>query len=83
MRSFTHARAMANALQVALFHVSEHHGVATPGAVSFQKVQLKRRDAELEAKRYPNLSPGLEMVLWGGRLIWKQADMLRTTDRGY
>lgn len=49
-----------------LLHVSEHHGDATPGARCFIPMQqLKAFHAELLAKDYPNLNPGIETVSWG------------------
>jgi len=50
-----------------VFHVSEHHGDATPG--SHVRVEIKGlRDfhAELIAKRDKNNRPGLEQPPWGG-----------------
>lgn len=49
-----------------LLHVSEHHGDATPGGRCFIPMQqLKAFHAELQAKDYPNLNPGIETVPWG------------------
>lgn len=49
-----------------LLHVSEHHGDATPGGRCFIPMQqLKTFHAELQAKDYPNLKPGIETVPWG------------------
>jgi len=49
-----------------LLHVSEHHGDATPGGRCFIPMQqLKAFHAELQAKDYPNLNPGIEAVPWG------------------
>ena len=49
-----------------LLHVSEHHGDATPGGRCFIPMQqLEAFHAELQAKDYPNLNPGIETVPWG------------------
>jgi len=49
-----------------LLHVSEHHGDATPGGRCFIPMQqLDAFHAELQAKDYPNLNPGIETVPWG------------------
>jgi hypothetical protein len=43
-----------------LLHVSEHHGDASPGGRCFIPMQqLKAFLAELRAKHYPNLNPGI------------------------
>ena len=49
-----------------LLHVSEHHGDATPGGRCFIPMQrLQQLHAELQAKNYPNMNPGVETVPWG------------------
>ncbi|WP_122074878.1 VOC family protein [Pseudophaeobacter sp. EL27] len=49
-----------------LLHVSEHHGDATPGGRCFIPMQqVKAFHAELQAKDYPSLNPGIETVPWG------------------
>lgn len=49
-----------------LLHVSEHHGDATPGAGCFVPIQqLEQLHAELQAKNYSNMNPGIETVPWG------------------
>jgi hypothetical protein len=49
-----------------VLHVSEHHGDATPGSCVFIEMSgLRAFHAELQAKDYPNLRPGLENLPWG------------------
>lgn len=51
----------------AVFHLSEHHGDATPGAhVRVEIEGLRDFHAELTAKHYKNNRPGLEQPSWGG-----------------
>lgn len=50
-----------------VFHLSEHHGDATPGShVRIEVTDLSAFHAELAAKRYKNNRPGLEQPPWGG-----------------
>lgn len=50
-----------------IFHISEHHGDATPGsAVRVGVNGLREFHAELIGKRYKNMRPGLETPPWGG-----------------
>ncbi|HRN89134.1 glyoxalase superfamily protein [Hyphomicrobium sp.] len=49
------------------FHISEHHGDATPGShVRVEVTGLAAFHAELIAKAYRNNRPGLERPPWGG-----------------
>ena len=49
-----------------VLHVSEHHADATPGSCVFIEMSgLRAFHAELQAKDYPNLRPGLENLPWG------------------
>lgn len=49
------------------FHISEHHGDATPGShVRIEVKGLVELHAELIGKRYRNNRPGLERPDWGG-----------------
>jgi hypothetical protein len=69
-----------------IFHISEHHGDATPGsAVRIGVHGLQQFHAELAAKNYKNMRPGLETPPWGGlevtvidpagnRIIFAQTD---------
>ena len=69
-----------------VLHVSEHHGDGSPGVnVRFDITGLHDFHAELIAKRYKNMRPGLETPEWGGtemtvidgagnRLIFVEAD---------
>lgn len=48
-------------------HISEHHGDGSPGAnVRIEVTGLKAFHAEITAKGYGNMRPGLEMPEWGG-----------------
>jgi hypothetical protein len=50
-----------------LFHLSEHHGDGSPGAnVRVEVTGLAEFHAELTAKHYRNMRPGLERPEWGG-----------------
>lgn len=47
-------------------HLSEHHGDATPGANVFVTMRgVSAYHAELTAKAYPFLRPGIEDLPWG------------------
>ena len=47
-------------------HLSEHHGDGSPGAVVFvETTGLHAFHAELAAKRYKYLRPGIEDAPWG------------------
>lgn len=51
-----------------VLHLSEHHGDATPGsAVYVSMTGLQDLHAELAAKGYANLRPGICRTPWGGR----------------
>ena len=51
-----------------VLYVSEHHGDATPGsAVRIEITGIEAFHAELLAKRYKNMRPGLERQEWGSR----------------
>lgn len=48
-------------------HVSEHHGDGSPGVhVRIEVTGLKAFHAEIMAKGYGNMRPGLERPDWGG-----------------
>lgn len=50
-----------------VLHLSEHHGDGSPGArVRVEVGGLRVLHADLVAKRYRNLRPGLEQPPWGG-----------------
>jgi catechol 2,3-dioxygenase-like lactoylglutathione lyase family enzyme len=69
-----------------VLHVSEHHGDGSPGVnVRIDVTGLRDFHAELIARRYKNMRPGLETPEWGGtemtvidgagnRLIFVEAD---------
>ena len=43
-----------------VLHLSEHHGDGTPGSTVFVETQgIRNYQAELEAKDYPYLRPGI------------------------
>lgn len=47
-------------------HLSMHHGDGTPGSLVFVRMKgVRAFHAELTAKRYPMLNPGLESQPWG------------------
>ena len=47
-------------------HLSEHHGDGSPGAVAFvETTGLRAFQAELAARKYGYLRPGLHEVDWG------------------
>lgn len=49
-----------------ILHLSEHHGDATPGSTVFVPMRgVRAFHAELSAKRYPFLRPGIEAMPWG------------------
>jgi catechol 2,3-dioxygenase-like lactoylglutathione lyase family enzyme len=49
-----------------VLHVSEHHGDATPGsAVRIAAADLEGLLAELRARPYSSLNPGIEAQPWG------------------
>ncbi len=49
-------------------HISGHHGDATPGsALRIEVDDLDALHAELGARDYPNLRPGIEEMPWGFR----------------
>jgi hypothetical protein len=50
-----------------LLHLSEHHGDGSPGThIRIIVTGLKFLHAELIAKQYRNMRPGLETPPWGG-----------------
>lgn len=54
----------------AVLHLSEHHGDGSPGAVVFVPMAgLDAFGAELAAKDYPYLDPGIEDVPWDSRCM--------------
>lgn len=51
-----------------VLHLSEHHGDGSPGVVVFVRMKgLADLQAELAAKRYRHLRPGIEEQPWGMR----------------
>ncbi|HVL81996.1 MAG TPA: glyoxalase superfamily protein [Actinomycetota bacterium] len=51
-----------------VLHLSEHHGDATPGAgLRIEVGDLDAFHAELSAKPYANMRPGIEDMPWGTR----------------
>lgn len=51
-----------------LLHLTEHHGDCCPGAAMRILIDdLDRLHAELHAKDYPYLNPGIEAMPWGTR----------------
>jgi uncharacterized glyoxalase superfamily protein PhnB len=54
----------------AVLHLSEHHGDGSPGAVVFVPMTgLEALHAELAAKDYPYMNPGIEDAPWGAKLM--------------
>jgi catechol 2,3-dioxygenase-like lactoylglutathione lyase family enzyme len=52
------------------FHLSEHHGDATPGSAVYVYVsEIDALLAELQAKEYRHLRPGILEQTWGMREI--------------
>ena len=50
-----------------VFHVTEHHGDGSPGIhVTIEVKGLKAFHAEITAKDYGSMRPGLEKPEWGG-----------------
>ncbi len=48
------------------FHLSEHHGDATPGSTCFVPMEgIHAYQKELIGKNYKNMRPGVEKVDWG------------------
>jgi catechol 2,3-dioxygenase-like lactoylglutathione lyase family enzyme len=53
-----------------VLHLSEHHGDGTPGTVVFFRVAgLEAFHAEITARGYRFLRPGVEPAPWGGRVM--------------
>ncbi|MBS0232898.1 MAG: VOC family protein [Proteobacteria bacterium] len=53
-----------------VLHLSEHHGDASPGgAVRIEVDDIDRYHAEIMAKGYPFMRPGIEAMPWGTREI--------------
>ena len=51
-----------------ILHLSEHHGDATPGsAIRIEMTGLDEYHAELTAKKYSYMRPGIEEQPWGER----------------
>lgn len=52
------------------FHLSEHHGDATPGsAVRVEIEDIQAFHASLEARQYKYIRPGVEVMPWGERQV--------------
>ncbi len=51
-----------------VFHISEHHGDGSPGVHVRVELAggLRAYHAEISAKGYPNMRPGLDRPDWGG-----------------
>jgi hypothetical protein len=53
-----------------LLHLSEHHGDSTPGSKVFVHMTgVRELHAELAAKKYGYLRPGLEKEPWGATTV--------------
>ena len=53
-----------------VLHLSEHHGDGSPGATVFvETTGLDAFHAEVTAKRYKYLRPGIEDAPWGARVM--------------
>ncbi len=49
-----------------VLHLSEHHGDATPGSITFVRMRaVKALHEEIMARPYANNRPGLEDAPWG------------------
>lgn len=49
-----------------ILHLSGHHGDASPGSTTFVRMQgIREFHAEIMAKPYANMRPGLEDAPWG------------------
>lgn len=53
-----------------VLHLSEHYGDATPGSTVFVEMHgIEALHAELAAKNYRYLRPGIEDVPWNARML--------------
>jgi catechol 2,3-dioxygenase-like lactoylglutathione lyase family enzyme len=53
-----------------VLHLTEHHGDCTPGSTVFVRVTgLERYHAEISAKGYRYMRPGIETAPWRARLM--------------
>ena len=53
-----------------VLHLSEHHGDATPGACIYVSCEgVDELHAELQAKNYKYLNPGVENMPWGHKVL--------------
>ncbi|OWQ86281.1 glyoxalase/bleomycin resistance/extradiol dioxygenase family protein [Roseateles aquatilis] len=53
-----------------VLHLSEHHGDSTPGSVVLVQVQdVEALHAELSAKHYRYLRPGIEHMPWNAKML--------------
>ena len=53
-----------------ILHLSEHHGDGTPGSIVFVRVKgLDAYHAEIAAKEYRYLRPGLQDTFWGAKEV--------------
>jgi catechol 2,3-dioxygenase-like lactoylglutathione lyase family enzyme len=51
-------------------HLSEHYGDGTPGSHAYASIEgVDAYSAELLAKRYRNLRPGVEVAPWNARVM--------------
>lgn len=55
-----------------ILHLSEHHGDGSPGAVVFAPIEgIEAYHAEISAKGYRFMRPGIETVDWGREMqVW-------------
>ena len=53
-----------------VLHLTEHHGDCCPGSTVFVRVTgLERFHAEITAKGYPYMRPGIELAPWNAKLM--------------
>ncbi len=53
------------------FHLSEHHGDATPGSTAYVYMTgVEQLHHELNAKKYRHMRPGLQRQEWGMTEVW-------------
>lgn len=53
-----------------VLHLSEHHGDCCPGSTVLVRMRgLRSFHAEISAKRYPYMRPGIEAASWGDDVV--------------
>ncbi len=53
-----------------ILHLSGHHGDGTPGSAVFVRMHgIDQFHAEISARNYPNMRPGIETVPWGREMV--------------